>query len=106
MLICIKIISFKNTEIKITKTQSESSKEITHEPPNMLIFSSVIFSNDIEDHREHENQDCEEDHEDLKISYDAHNHSHNITETLNNSHEEECLKKTNQNNENDCNFGQ
>lgn len=101
MLVSIKIVSFEYTEIKVTETQSQCREEISHEPSDMLVLCSIVFGNDVENHGEHENQNGEENHEDLEISHNAHDHSDNVTETLNDPHEKEGLQKTDQDDKDD-----
>jgi len=59
-----------------------------------VILWSFIFSNDIKDEREHEDQDSEEDKENGQVNNNVRHHSHDVTQLCINTHVKELLRQT------------
>ena len=58
----------------------------------MSVLISWVRGDDVENHGEHYNEDEKEEHEDFEIGNNTNDHSDDITETFDNTHEEEGFK--------------
>jgi len=95
MLLFVKLIFallFKHTEIEISKGESKSCENVSPEETNMSVLVSWVWSNDIEDHGEHDNENKEEQHENFEVTDNTKDHGDDITKALHNTHEEESFQ--------------
>jgi hypothetical protein len=68
----------------------------------MSVLVSWVRSDDVEDHGEHNNEDEEEQHEHFEISHNTNDHSDDVTETFDYTHEEEGFEEANHSNDDHC----
>ena len=97
MLVLAELVVTKNCEIEIAKGESQSCKYVSSIVANMSVFFGIILRDHIEYHGEHNDKNHEEQHEHLKVINNHCNHSNDVRELFDNSHEEENLHQAQQN---------
>jgi len=88
------IDSFKCSEIKVTKGESECGQEVSGDLSNFGVLGLGWRGDDVEDHGEHHDENDKEQDEDLEVNDDLKNHCDNETKALEDFHVEECFDET------------
>lgn len=86
-------LSFKCSEIKVTKRQSEGGKVISREISNLLVFWIWWRCNYVENHGKHDYENEKEENENLEVVDHSSDHGNNKTEALEDFHIEKGLNK-------------
>ena len=95
----------EHTEIEVSKRKSQGGQDISPEEANVTVLIGWVRGNDVEDHGEHDDQDEEEKHKDSQVNNNTNDHSDDVTEAFDDTHEEESFEKTDHSDDNHGDLG-
>ena len=95
MLLHVELL--KDGEVKVAQGQSHGGQDVTEGGAYLGVFRCVIDRDDVEHHAEADDEHHVEEQEHTEVTHDVDDHGNDVTETRDDSHEEELLQQASDN---------